>query len=142
VEAPNGHATFIAGQRIFFLPGTTVVSGAYLLAYISDSYCTNPTMPLVAQEAGKADPPSMMSFGGMKLYPNPTTGSFTLEINGQDLPEGISAYICDLRGNKVLDINLNGQRKQVISLENQPKGMYFIRILSEKHSETSKILKH
>jgi hypothetical protein len=74
------------------------------------------------------------------VYPNPTTGSFTLEFTGQDLPAGLSAYICDLRGSKVLNINLNGQRRQVISMENQPRGIYFIRILSEKYSVTSKIL--
>jgi hypothetical protein len=38
-------------------------------------------------------------------------------------------------------INLAGQRKQVISLENQPKGMYFIRLFSDEKSETAKILK-
>jgi hypothetical protein len=141
VEAPNGHATFIAGQRIFFLPGTTVDSGAYMLAYISDSYCTNPTMPLVALESGKAEPQTQMSSGGMKIYPNPTTGSFTLEFPETDLPENLSAFICDIRGKKILDINLNGQRKQVISLENQPKGMYFIRLFSNEKSETAKILK-
>jgi hypothetical protein len=141
VEAPSGHATFIAGQRILFLPGTTVNSGAYLLAYISDSYCTNPTMPMVAQESGKTEPTSMMSFGGMKFYPNPTTGTFTLEINENDLTQGLSAQICDLRGKKILEINLNGLSKQVISLENQPKGMYFIRLFSDEKSETAKILK-
>jgi hypothetical protein len=41
----------------------------------------------------------------------------------------------------VPDINLNGQHKQVISLENQIKGMYFIRILSEKKTESATILK-
>jgi hypothetical protein len=141
VEAPNGNATFIAGQRIFFLPGTAVDSGAYLLAYISNSYCTNPTMPLVAQEEGKADPPSIMSFGKMKIYPNPTTGSFTLEFTDHNLLDNLSAFICDIRGKKILDINLNGQRKQVLSLENQPKGMYFIRLFSNEKSETAKILK-
>jgi hypothetical protein len=38
-------------------------------------------------------------------------------------------------------INLNGMHKQVISLENQPRGMYFIRVLGEKQTETAKILK-
>jgi hypothetical protein len=79
--------------------------------------------------------------GASEIYPNPTTGPFTLEINEHDLTQGLSAQICDLRGKKVLDINLNGQRKQVISLENQPKGMYFIRLFSNEKSETAKILK-
>jgi hypothetical protein len=51
------------------------------------------------------------------------------------------AQICDIRRSKVLGINLNSQRKQVISLENQPKGMYFIRVVTEKQSESAKILK-
>jgi hypothetical protein len=51
------------------------------------------------------------------------------------------AQIFDLHGNKVLDIELNGLKKQVISLEDQPRGMYFIRLFSNEKSETAKILK-
>jgi hypothetical protein len=76
-----------------------------------------------------------------RVYPNPTTGSFTLEMTGDGQFRGGVACIFDLRGNKVLDINLNGMNRQVISLENQPRGMYFIRLFSNEKSETAKILK-
>ncbi len=142
VEAPNGNATFIAGEKVLFLPGTTVQSGAYLLAYISNTYCTNPTIPIPLTAIQEEKPANMMTSAGFKIYPNPTTGTFTLEFTGTEPVENSSAFICDIRGNKILDIRLSGTNKQVISLENQPKGMYFIRILTEKHTESSKILKH
>jgi hypothetical protein len=41
----------------------------------------------------------------------------------------------------VLDINLSGLKKQVVSLENQPKGMYFIRVINGQGSETGKVIK-
>jgi hypothetical protein len=149
----GGSATMIAGSKILYKAGTTVLNGGYMLGKITTNgtYCGAKSLEIVTagpgEEQRNENPdstvtrPDLEGPAGFRLYPNPTTGSFTLEFTGQDLPENLSAYICDLRGSKVLDINLNGQRKQVISLENQPKGMYFIRILSEKHSETSKILK-
>jgi hypothetical protein len=41
----------------------------------------------------------------------------------------------------VLDIELNGLNRQVISLEDQPRGMYFIRVINGQSSETGKVIK-
>jgi hypothetical protein len=140
----GGSATMIAGEKILYLPGTVVEAGGYMLGYITltNEYCGSlPVPPIVSVKSGQETTPVTDGKAAFRIYPNPTTGSFTLEFTGQDLPGSISAYICDLRGTKVLDINLNGKNKRVISLENQPKGMYFIRLVSTESSETTKILK-
>ena len=139
----GGSATMIAGEKILYLPGTVVEAGGYMLGYITQSgqYCGSaPTAPLVA--ASVTEPAMLVSEKpSFKLYPNPTTGSFTLEFTDSDSAANSSAFICDIRGNKVFDLQLNGSGKQVISLENQPKGMYFIRVFTEKQSGSAKILK-
>lgn len=140
----GGSATMIAGEKILYLPGTVVEAGGYMLGYITQNgqYCGSTiTAPLVSASVAEPDLPALQK-PSFKIYPNPTTGSFTLEFPETDLPENLSAFICDIRGNKIHDIRRSGTNKQVISLENQPKGMYFIRVFSSKHSETAKILKH
>ncbi len=140
----GGSATMIAGEKILYLPGTLVEAGGYMLGYITltNEYCGAGDASMVAVKRGVETTPPSDGNTGFKLYPNPTSGSFTLEFTGSEPVENSSAFICDIHGTKILDIPLSGQNKQVISLENQPKGMYFIRILNEKHTTSTKILKH
>jgi photosystem II stability/assembly factor-like uncharacterized protein len=139
----GGSATMIAGEKILYLPGTMVDAGGYMLGYITltNQYCGASTAPMVAVKTSREESPETEANSGFRIYPNPTTGSFTLELPETGISDNVSAFICDIRGNKVLGISLSGMRKQVISLENQPKGMYFIRLFSNEKSETAKILK-
>jgi hypothetical protein len=139
----GGSATMIAGEKILYLPGTVVEAGGYMLGYITQNgqYCgTQPTAPMVAASVPGTDP-LVTEKPAFRIYPNPTTGSFTLEMTGEGQLQGGVAQICDIRGNKVLDIDLNGVNRQVISLEDQPRGMYFIRVINGQGSETGKVIK-
>ncbi len=139
----GGSATMIAGVSICYLPGTLAEAGGSMLGYITQDgqYCGSTIlMPLVAASVAETDlPVSQKPF--FKIYPNPSSGTFTLEFPQTGFPQNLSAFICDIRGNKILDIRSGGQNKQTISLENQPNGMYFIRVFTEKQSESAKILK-
>jgi hypothetical protein len=138
----GGSATMVAGEKILYLPGTMVEAGGYMLGYITQNgqYCGSMlTAPMVAASVPGTDP-LVTQKPTFRVYPNPTTGSFTLEMTGDGQFQGGVAQICDIRGNKVLDLNLNGLNRQVISLENQPRGMYFIRVIKGQNSETGKII--
>ncbi len=139
----GGSATMIAGEKILYLPGTMVEAGGYMLGYITltNEYCGTGEAPMVAVKSGVREAPATDAKASFRIYPNPTTGSFTLEFPEAALPENISASICDIRGNKVLDLRLSGSNKQVISIEDQPKGMYFIRVIRGQRPETGKIVK-
>ena len=68
------------------------------------------------------------------LYPNPTTGSFTLE-----LVEESNISIFNMLGQSVMHMeNISGS--QQISFENSPRGMYFVRIQSGNNTETKKLI--
>jgi hypothetical protein len=133
----------IAGEKILYLPGTVVEAGGYMLGYITltNEYCNAGNAAMVAVKSSREESPETEANSGFRIYPNPTTGSFTIELPETHDSENVSAYICDIRGNKVLNINLNGLKKQMVSLENQPKGMYFIRVINGQGSETGKVIK-
>jgi hypothetical protein len=130
---PASHFTFsLLAFHTFYkttLPSSMMLASENGCLSSLTTWKPQPTTPLVSEKST------------FLFYPNPTTGSFTLEFTGRDLPEVNSVQICDIRGQKVLDIHLNGMNKQVITLANQPRGMYFIRVLGEKQAETAKILK-
>lgn len=80
----GGSATMIAGQNILFYPGTTVQPGGYLLGYIAPGgpFCGGviPSAPEVI--AGEEEIAGSAVSPAFKIYPNPTTGIFTLEHRG------------------------------------------------------------
>ena len=68
------------------------------------------------------------------LYPNPTTGSFTIE-----LAEESNIGIYNMLGQQVMQLN-KASGNQQIHLENAPKGMYLVQIQSESMTETKKLI--
>jgi len=67
----------------------------------------------------------------IKIYPNPTTGRFTIDANGQFELEHISIH--SIEGKQVYDNKLTDYSKHVIDWSNQPKGIYFIEIKTKNN---------
>ncbi len=79
-----------------------------------------------------------------KVYPNPTTGTFTLELNEiSDMPLDTRVYleIYNMIGNKVLSTEMPAQKQYILSLDKQQQGMYFIRVMMDKRLGTLRIIK-
>ncbi len=76
-----------------------------------------------------------------KIYPNPTTGNFILELKGDTLLDMIIVEVYGIQGKKVLTEVLYGERKHAFTLSNVPTGVYFIRVISGDKAETVKIIK-
>jgi hypothetical protein len=68
------------------------------------------------------------------LYPNPTTGHFTIE-----LAEESNVGIYNMLGQQVMHLNMVSGN-QHIQLENAPKGMYFVQIQSGNQIEVKKLI--
>ncbi|MFZ4522579.1 MAG: T9SS type A sorting domain-containing protein [Bacteroidales bacterium] len=137
----GGSATMIAGQNIIYYPGTTVIPGGYLWGYIAPSgpYCTYPAMPVVATTEEKR-------VGGkeqfsVKVYPNPTSGIFMLELEGEPARGEVVADIYGICGECVLHTSLNGEHRKVLSMENRPAGVYFLRVVATDKTATAKIIR-
>ena len=142
----GGSATFVAGQKISFMPGTTIFAGGYLHGYITQEgqYCGQlPNMIVVAKPSQEETTfiPEIMSHQSVKVYPNPTTGIFTVEVNGEDQAAMIKAEIYSMGGIKVFSVDLASVRKHEFSLARLKPGIYFIHVFTNEQSEILKLVK-
>ena len=142
VVEPGGDATFIAGQKILFLPGTTVQSGGHMWAYITTTgvYCGILAPSIVSVATEEFTPPySDKSF--FKVYPNPTSGKFTMELTGVDEESEVFVEIYTMRGESMHKVKLIGETSHEFTLEGNPPGIYILRILNKDMAGTAKIIK-
>ena len=76
-----------------------------------------------------------------KVYPNPTTGSFTLELSEVSETSVVKVEIYGMRGEKTLNDKFTGEKKHEFSLESKPIGIYFIRVFCGDNLGSQKIIK-
>lgn len=77
------------------------------------------------------------------IYPNPTSGSFNLVLNGK-AQEQFNISVWDVNGKLVQQRNLTLEgttQTQQLSLEDQPKGLYLIRVTNGSKVQTHKLVK-
>ncbi len=151
VEA-GGSAELIAGESIHLLPGTTVEHGGYLLARIAaheDDYCGIPRATEVAKEpvTSKEDvvsadfPYEIRKNGFFKIYPNPTDGTFTLELTTMELEQNITVEVHSMLGGRLFTKELPPQRLHTLSLEGQQPGMYIIQVMKGEKVGVERLIK-
>jgi photosystem II stability/assembly factor-like uncharacterized protein len=144
----GGSATMIAGQNIDYLPGTTVYSGGYMHGYITSNSCCGilPLAPaLVINQTNNENleliPLTIAGSTYLRVYPNPTTGTFILELNGDFTSAKTNVEIYGMRGEKVMTTTLSGEWKHEFSLSDRTAGIYFIRVMSGNKAGSAKIIK-
>lgn len=144
VVGPTGNVTLIAGQNIIYYPGITVYAGGYMWGYIAPCgpWCTYGPVSIVSvppePEPGNY-PVSDKSF--FTIYPNPTTGGFSLETRGVEESAQIKVEIYGMQGDRVFSANVKGKKIYDFSLSGKSSGVYFIRVVTGLHAGTGKIIK-
>jgi hypothetical protein len=143
----GGSSTLIAGHNIFFHPGTKVISGGYLLGYITSQECCIPE-PSVSQQYTtqkqwkETNRPSQVQneYHHLKIYPNPTSGVFRILIDSGENPMIGSVEVFDQYGvNKIRITDMSGEIPE-ISLAGHKPGVYFIKITCRGEVITSKVV--
>jgi hypothetical protein len=87
-----------------------------------DSVCTDNSVSAVVHPISNAQ---------LLIYPNPNTGSFTLELPVPAEP-GTNFRITDLTGRVVWEKQADiGSKQQAIQTGNLPNGLYFVQVISE-----------
>lgn len=135
----GGSVTLIAGESIHFLDGVRVEAGGHLIARIAteeQGFCgsmerselaaemdESPWLPLSVSAAEQARDNDLFS-----VYPNPTTGDFTLELKWIDASEDIKVEIHAARGELIQSLRLPPQPLHSLSLGNHPPGVYIVRV--------------
>jgi hypothetical protein len=141
----GGTANLIAGQQINLLPGTLTIAGGYLDAKITKTgaYCCStgtPQTPGMTGESTGIQTMNMKDF--FKVYPNPTNGTFTVEVNGAAESSKVSVDIYGVLGEKIIGKEMTGMKKQVFDLSGRQHGVYLVRIVKGDESGMTKIIKY
>ncbi|MFH0760815.1 MAG: T9SS type A sorting domain-containing protein, partial [Bacteroidota bacterium] len=147
----GGSVTLIAGLNILMLPGTTVQPGGYMWAYITTTgqYCgptNSPVYPVAKNEITKVNPEEFIpvtkpAVPQCKIYPNPTTGNFTLELTGLAETASVQVEAFSIMGEKIFTRVLSGTSNHVFSISERPSGLYFVKVTAEGSSQILKVVK-
>jgi hypothetical protein len=138
----GGSATLIAGQQIFFLPGTTVEPGGYMHAMIAPSGPFCPPPFISAQPTGNQEPLFSVNENiRFKVYPNPTRDNFTIVQRGEDLFENVTMTVYSMRGDRVMTKQLSGEKSYSFTIAGHASGFYFIKLVASDYVETIKLIK-
>jgi hypothetical protein len=142
----GGNATLIAGLKIDMLPGTKVNPGGYLHGYIAPlgPFCINPdNIPIILGNNNDDNPETqaVLIEDLFKVYPNPTSGSFTLELLSAP-DESIASVKCyNMIGSLILEKNYYSGMKHELTLFGNAPGIYLLRIMMNGKTGTRKIIK-
>ncbi len=136
----GGSASLIAGENILYYPGTIVEAGGYMFGSISSGgpWCT--TVKAVAIK-GTTEIPQQLGQQFYRIYPNPTAGTFMLEFQSAEACQNSMVEIFDRNGQRMFSITLTGESGHEFSLSGKPAGIYLLRVINDRNSGTTRIIK-
>lgn len=145
VVESGGNADLVAGQNIRMLEGTHIHSGAYLHAWISTSgiYCGSSSSLLAAMEEKNlpiSDPENSNRQSDFRVFPNPTSGIFTLELIDTDKISTVECEVYDLMGKRIWKQQFPSNTYSKIDLTEQQPGIYFIRVMKGPEVKVKKLV--
>jgi PKD repeat protein len=136
----GGRATLIAGQQILLHPGTSVLSGGYLHAWIAPEgpYC----LPAVkgALASSQENPKPQVRYIHTKIFPNPTSGAFAIEFTGFG-DEQVVVEVFGMCGERVIREVVPGNQPNQFSIAGKPAGIYLVRISGAGVTESVRMVK-
>ena len=141
IVQPGGSATMIAGMKISYLTGTRVLSGGYMHGYITltHSYCGSLPPAMVALQTDVPDPVQENSTT-FAIYPNPSSGDFTLVQKSGPVKGKVTVEILNMHGERLVNSSFANTTKQEFHLADLPSGLYFVRVMKENKMEIIKLI--
>ncbi|MCX6306405.1 MAG: ice-binding family protein [Bacteroidetes bacterium] len=140
----GGSVTMIAGQNIRLLAGTRVNYGGYLHAYITtmSEYCCGSTSGSYAGINKVSETiPETGAGTSFRVYPNPTTGIFYLELPPSSGNANAVVQIYGMAGDLILKDELSGNNRFEFSLAGKSPGIYFLQVRYGDRLESKRIIK-
>lgn len=150
----NVNLVLVAGERVQMQAATHIEKGAWVRIFIDNTWniCYQPESLLAALEVDEysesfyvpadilpAERETQHLF--FRVYPNPTTGWFTLEIKSAGYHDRIFLEVMGLAGNRVLRESLPAQPLHTLSLEGHQPGLYFIRVSIAEKTAVERLIK-
>lgn len=145
VILPGSSVEFIAGEKIILGTGTFVNNGAYMLARISDTYCTQPPGLLtnkVAETRGNEPVVPVFDDNIFRVFPNPASSLIRIELSGSDPIPFFILEIYNMQGEILQKEFITDQHHCEINLLSWKQGIYLVRVNDGNKTETARIIKH
>lgn len=146
VVETGGEVHLHAGELIRMLDGTHILPGGYLHAKIitDDTYCANHRSLLVEDDGSETEivEEMVLKSSGFKVYPNPTTGAFILQLPEPVDSEYIVVEIYSMLGEKIVSSRLSGSTQYEFDLSEKPRGVYLVRVLNGDAVDIEKVIKN
>jgi hypothetical protein len=135
-------ATMIAGLKIRYLPGTHAKNGSNMHGYITTTGQFCPRAPVMTgTETVPDEIYAEVVTGGVKAYPNPTTGNLFLELTDKNVTTRATVEVYDMMGGKLLKETFPANSRHEVSLALQPPGVYILRIITGKDTHLVKVIR-
>lgn len=121
-------------------PFSPTINAMYCLIATNQYGCTDTSNIINYQSLGMegVDPIA----ASVNIYPNPTTGVFTVELPDMEL-DNVNLKVTNMIGEMIyseLLTNTNGSVKKTISLENVPKGIYIVQLEQQSFSVSRRLV--
>ncbi|MGB4206280.1 MAG: T9SS type A sorting domain-containing protein, partial [Bacteroidales bacterium] len=144
----SASANLVAGQKILMLPGTHAKDGSYLHAWISSvGFCSGLPLSIIASKTEEEVLPTHIKAETLdderffRVYPNPTKGVFTLELNSVNDSGSVRIEIFNMLGERILNTEQQTNSHYRFDLSGNKAGVYFIRVNSSGRIDQKKLIK-
>ncbi|MBE0662434.1 MAG: T9SS type A sorting domain-containing protein [Bacteroidales bacterium] len=132
-----------AVNSIILKDGFRAHAGSYGHFFIDPNgdFCNPPNLLSIEDESFIEPIHEVAEGKSTNLYPNPTSGNFTLNLIGFDNEVPTIVEIFGTMGERVFTDNLSGKTNLHFNLEDRPNGMYIVRVLNGDDVSVQKIIK-
>ncbi|HSD13509.1 MAG TPA: T9SS type A sorting domain-containing protein [Flavobacterium sp.] len=129
IDCNNGNSPVQGATNQSFTPA---VSGNYAVV-LTTGCCQNASACQTVLSVNDAEMTSVT------LYPNPTTGNFT--ISWADALESVEIVVVDIMGKTIKTMYCQGQQEARLSLDGAANGIYFVCLQSGQKTKQFKLIK-
>jgi hypothetical protein len=101
----------------------------------------NPGIQQVYDDVGVGVSSTVRYIDLLKIYPNPNSGIFTLELLNEEQSSDITVEIYGIHGNLIKQTKLGSRNLHILDISDKPAGIYHLRAIKENKSTVIKIVK-
>ena len=95
---------------------------------------------MAAVITGNEVPPAIVEKATFVVYPNPTSGNFTILRKGEFTGNAIRIEVYTMNGRSVLTETMAGEKLEMRFTDMAP-GLYFVKVITPETTETIKLVK-
>jgi hypothetical protein len=105
----------------------------------NNQFCS--TVKMTEAAGGKDETPLVTERSFFSLFPNPTSGNFTLVQKGDRNYSDVKVEVYTMSGEKVLTESMIGEKRHEFRFADMHAGLYFVKVVADDYVETIKLVK-